>query len=243
MVLLLNRIVVVLLTVCFMNGLLAEERLLEKTMKFAKGHKDFRKIYFKPNEEEFVRLVEEGQSPLTLFIGCSDSRVVPTLITNTRPGELFEIRTAGNFVPPMNHSCPDGTAASLQYATEVLHVKHIIVCGHSHCGAIKALFDRPDPQKLNLVDRWIRYGDPAKKLVMASIEGSPTKEELLEATEKVSVIYQLENLLTYPFIKEKVEKKEIELHGWFFRIETGEIEYYDPELYMFKPLIGKRPSK
>lgn len=220
-------------------GLSANDELIDQTLQYAKGHQDFKTLYFKQHEQEFVRLVEEGQSPQTLFIGCSDSRVVPSLITNTRPGDLFVIRTAGNFVPPLNETCADGVAASLQYAVEVLGVKHIIVCGHSHCGAIKGLYERPDPVKLSLVDKWLQYGEPAKKMTMVAVKGKVTKEELYEATEKLSVVFQLENLLTYPFIKKRVDNNQIELHGWYFTIETGEIEYYDPELYDFKTLTSK----
>jgi len=228
---------------CAMMGVAAKDELIDETLKYAKGHQDFKDLYFKQHEQEFVRLVEQGQSPQTLYIGCSDSRVVPSLITNTRPGDLFVIRTAGNFVPPFQETCPDGVAATLQYALEVLGVKHIIVCGHSHCGAIKGLYDKLDPAKLGLVDKWIRYGEPAKKMAMQTINDKGSKEQLYEVTEKISVIFQLENLLTYPFIKKRVDDKQLELHGWYYTIETGEIDYYDPELYTFKDLITKISSK
>src|SRR4029077_8948471 len=101
--------------------------LLNEALNLARGHKEFQDLYFKQHEDEFVRLVKEGQSPQTLFIGCSDSRVVPDLILNTRPGDLFVIRTAGNFVTSYNSEAIDGVAATLQYAVEVLNVRHIIV--------------------------------------------------------------------------------------------------------------------
>lgn len=213
-----------------------EQEIIDQILNFARGHQEFRDLYFKQNEEEFIRLVREGQSPQTLFIGCSDSRIVPDLLLGTRPGDLFVIRTAGNFVPPYDFNHIDGTAATLQYAVEVLNVKHIVVCGHSHCGAIQGLFEKIDPNKLGLLKEWIKFGEPAKRMALLTIKQSIPKEKLFEVTEQLSVIFQLENLMTYPFIKQRVKDQIIDLHGWYYTIETGEVEYYDPDTYHFKLL-------
>lgn len=207
---------------------------ISQTLTFAKSHQEFRNLYFQENEQEFVRLVREGQSPQTLFIGCSDSRVVPDLILGTRPGDLFVVRTAGNLVIPFDQNeCVDGVAASIQYGIEVLGTKHVIVCGHSHCGAIQGLFKTLDPKSLNFVAKWLKIAEPAKKMTLMTTNPSTPKETVYKIAEQISVVYQLENLLSYPFIKERVKNGSLVLHGWYFTIETGELEYYDPEQYKF----------
>lgn len=219
-----------------------ENVLLDQTLKFARQHQEFKELIFKQHEAEFIRLVEDGQSPQTLFIGCSDSRIIPELILNVRPGDLFVIRTAGNFVPPANFQEIDGVAATIQYALEALNVRHIIICGHSHCGAIKGLFQDLDSTKFGLVKRWIQFGEEAKKMALLTTKDSTPKEELYSLAEKISVLYQLEHLLSFPFVKERVKEGKLELHGWYFEIETGEILYYDPDQYRFKSLIKSQEA-
>lgn len=209
------------------------EQLLSRTLTYAKGHQAFKDVYFKLHEKEFINLVKHGQKPKALFIGCSDSRVDPSLITGLGPGDLFVIRTAGNFVPFLDEKLSwDGVAASLEYAVNVLGVKDIIVCGHSHCGAIKGLFmDLSDP-KFTILKKWLKFGQEAKELTEKNCE-EESKEECYAATEELSVVYQLEHLLSYPFVKKGVESNSLFLHGWYFRIETGEIYYYDPQKVEF----------
>lgn len=204
----------------------------------ARGYREFKDLHFQEHEQEFVRLIEQGQSPETLLITCSDSRVVPDLLLKTRPGDLFVVRTAGNFVPPYQVNCPDGVSASIQYAIEVLGIKHIIICGHSHCGAVQGLFQELDPTKFNLVENWIKFGKPAKQITLEISQPGTPKEELYKTAEKISVLVQLKNLLSYPFIKSRVEKDTIALHGWYYTIETGKIEYYDPLQNQFVSLKG-----
>lgn len=210
--------------------------LLDETLRLAQGHQEFKDLYFKQHEDEFVRLVKEGQNPQTLFIGCSDSRVVPDLILNARPGDLFVIRTAGNFVAPYLFQPIDGVAATIQYAVEVLNVRHIIICGHSHCGAIKGLFQEL-PEKLDILQRWLKLGEKAKQMTLVTAKNSTPKEDLYATAEEISVIFQLEHLMTFPFIKKRVKEGALELHGWYFKIETGEIWYYNTEQYRFLPVI------
>jgi carbonic anhydrase len=193
------------------------------------GNKSFKKEYFKKYTEEFEDLVENGQKPKALFIGCSDSRVVPNLITDTKPGDLFVVRNIGNFVAP--HSEDDdfhGVASAIEYGVSVLNVNEIIVCGHSHCGACASLYqDLDNNPDMKHVKKWLTLGEKAKNFVLQ--KHTTINEEALELTEKVSVIYQLENLLTYPSVKRKIENGELTIHGWYYKIETGEIEYYDSE--------------
>ena len=200
-------------------------------------HKKFKELEFKKHEKLFVDLVKKGQSPKTLFIGCSDSRVLPNLITGTGPGELFIVRNVGNFVPPFK---PDyefhATAAAIEYAVSVLNVKDIIVCGHSHCGACESLYKNiEDSVELIHTKKWLEIGKPAKEAALSAV-GKDNKEELLRFTEKISILVQLENLLTYPAVEKRVSKEELFLHGWYYKIESGEIEYYDSERKDFLPL-------
>jgi carbonic anhydrase len=207
---------------------------------FEAGHENFKKIKFNRNEARFKKLVSEGQNPKALFIGCSDSRVMPALITGSKAGDLFIIRNIGNFVAPFR---PDAdyhaTASAIEYAVSVLGISDIIVCGHSHCGAISALYKTIDPTPENVhTVKWLELGAAAKKIALMTHKESP-KEELLRYTEKVSVIHQIDNLLTYPAVKRRVDEEKLFLHGWYYDIETGDIEYYDDDNYEFKPLSQK----
>ena len=208
--------------------------------EFEKGHEAFQKIKFNQSKDRFKRLVDEGQSPKALFIGCSDSRVMPAMITGSKPGDLFIVRNIGNFVAPYN---PDAdyhaTASAIEYAVSILEVSDIIVCGHSHCGAISALFKdiKQTPENIHTV-KWLELGNEAKKIGLLAYRDAD-KETMLRYTERISVVYQLDNLLTYPAVKDKVEEGTLYLHGWHYDIENGHIDYYDDENYEFKALTQK----
>ncbi|MBW6488278.1 carbonic anhydrase [Sulfurimonas sp.] len=203
------------------------------------GNELFRKSYFKAHEKKFLELAKKGQTPKALYIGCSDSRVVPDLMTNSAPGDLFVIRNIGNFVAPYR---PDedfhSTASAIEYAVSVLNVKNIIVCGHTKCGAIEAIHDKSFSDNPELVHTrtWLTLGESAKSQAILALGLNADKEVLYRLTEKLSVISQLENLLTYPSVKKRVDSDEIAIHGWIYDIESGEIEYYDPEISQFIPI-------
>lgn len=213
--------------------------LVDEILLLAKQHEKFKELYFNQNEKEFLDLVKNGQNPKILFIGCSDSRVIPSLILNTRPGDLFVIQTAGNFVPPYQLQSIDGVSATVQYAVEVLNVRHIIVCGHSHCGAIQGLFQGV-PDNLAILKGWIKLGEKAKQMTLIAAKPSTPKKDLYSTAEEISVILQLENLMTFPFVRNKVKESKLALHGWYFKIETGELWYYDTIQYRFLPLNEKQ---
>lgn len=217
------------------------DKILEE---FEKGHKAFRTINFKQNEDRFKMLVEEGQNPKALFIGCSDSRVMPAMITGSKPGDLFIIRNIGNFVAPYQPEANfHATAAAIEYAISVLELTDIIVCGHSHCGAIESLYKDIEPTDENIHTlKWLELGEAPKKIAMMSVPKGD-KEALLRYTEKASVLFQLENLLTYPAVKKRVEENRLFLHGWYYDIEAGLIEYYDDEKYEFMPLGSKEEGE
>lgn len=208
--------------------------------EFEKGHEAFQKIKFNQSKNRFKKLVEEGQNPKALFIGCSDSRVMPAMITGSKPGDLFIVRNIGNFVAPYNpKSDYHATASAIEYAVSILEVSDIIVCGHSHCGAIAALFKdiKQTPENIHTV-KWLELGKEAKKVGLLAYRDAD-QDTMLRYTERISVVYQLDNLLTYPAVKRKVEEGTLYLHGWHYDIENGHIDYYDDENYEFKALTQK----
>lgn len=209
--------------------------------KIVNGYEVFKDKAFKKYKKRFSDLIKEGQKPKVLFISCSDSRVVPSLITNTDPGDMFILRNVGNMVPPFSPSNEyHATAAGIEYAVTFLKISDIIVCGHSHCGAIKGLYQEMnrDDDSVVHVKKWLELGMRAKDFIsMTSPDVS--MEEKLEKTEKISIVFQLLNLLTYPLVEKKVNEGSLSLRGWYYRIESGELEYYDDDTYSFKKLEGE----
>lgn len=203
--------------------------------QYAEGNKLFR-TYFKKNKESLLELVK-GQKPKALFIGCSDSRVIPDLMLQTNPGDLFVIRNVGNFVPPYK---PDddfhATASGIEYAVSVLSVQEIIICGHTHCGACRCLYEPITDDSLIHTKKWLELGESAKTSAILSLGADKPLEDLLRLTEKLSVIKQIENILTYPNVKKRFEAGNLHIHGWCYDIETGIIEYYNADTYEFLPL-------
>lgn len=179
-------------------------------------------------QEQFQSLVTQGQHPTILFIGCSDSRLVPYLLTGTGPGELFVIRNVGAFVPPYKASADcHGTSAAIEFAVLHLKVSRIVVCGHSHCGGIRALYEEVDPQATNL-RAWLVLGREAVLPEQAT-------EVVLRRTEQRAVILQLERLMGYPMVRRQVEAGQITLHGWHYVIEDGEVHVFDVKSGRFIP--------
>ncbi len=214
---------------------------MDKRLKtFVEGHSDFRQVRFEKNRKRFYDLVQKGQNPKALFIGCSDSRVVPELIIGSKPGDLFIIRNIGNFVAPFK---PDAdfhaTASAIEYAVSILEVSDIIVCGHSHCGAIEALFHPIQKNNENIhTIKWLELGEIAKNTALLQYKNGELKntDKMLRYTEKLSVVHQIDNLLTYPGVKRRVDDGTLFLHAWHYEIESGIIESYDDALYEFRPL-------
>ena len=211
--------------------------MMGEKIPFLKGVEKFKKLKFKEYEQKFRELVEKGQSPKALFITCSDSRIHPDEITGAGIGDLFIVRNVGNMVPPFK---PDnefhGVAAAVEYAVSVLNVPDIIVCGHSHCGACESLYNEfPDDVEIIHVKKWLEISSDVKKLALSSIPEKGRK--LFQLTERLNIIKQLENLLTYPGVKRRVEEGSLRLHGWYYIIEEGEIEYYDPQKNEFYAIV------
>jgi len=195
------------------------------------GVVNFKKEDFEVHKDLFKEL-KEGQKPHTFFIGCSDSRIVPNLITKALPGELFIVRNIANAVPPCNLN--DGiykcTASALEYAVKFLNVENIVVCGHSNCGGLKALFYPPEKlEKLPIVKSWLSIIEDLKNVVDSN------DEQLREwEIEQLNVVRQIQNLLTYPFVKEAFENKKLNIYGWYYIIETGEVSNYNFEKKEFE---------
>ena len=189
------------------------DELLDRLRRF---HDDA----FPQYRQQFQTLVDEGQHPTTLFIGCSDSRLVPYLLTGAAPGELFLVRNVGAFVPPYDQSHGlHGTMAAIEFAVLSLQVEHIIVCGHSHCGAIKAMYEEVSPEAQNL-QRWLELGREA----VLPVQPGP---EALRRTEQRAVVLQLDRLMDYPMVRRRVLDGRITLHGWHYVIEDGEVHVFD----------------
>jgi carbonic anhydrase len=203
------------------------------------GHKDFKESYFCHNTDSFKELVEKGQSPKFLFIGCSDSRVIPTMITGAKEGDLFVVRNVGNFVPPYNPNNDfHGTATGIEYAVCHLKVENIIVCGHSYCGACASIWSQHDEKKTPHIKKWIQLAAKTKEAVQHQLKmkNIVDNEQKLRITERVSIVHQLENILTYPYVKDALDSGQIKLHGWYYRMEDGVIENYDFDTKSFKEI-------
>ncbi|RUM67986.1 MAG: carbonic anhydrase [Sulfurospirillum sp.] len=214
------------------------------TETLVKSYKIFKKKYGEKYSGLFQELVENGQSPKTLFIACSDSRVVPNLITYTKPGDLFISRNIGNFVPPFDEeSEASATPAAIEYAVSVLNIDNIIVCGHTDCGACKSLHKEipEDDIEMTNIRKWLKFGDSAKEQAIAFV-GNKDPKTLYSATEKFNVIEQIKNLLTYPAVKRKVADGSIFIQGWYYHLHNGELEYFDPIEHRFLPITDSLRS-
>ncbi|MFD5947009.1 carbonic anhydrase [Streptomyces collinus] len=168
------------------------------------------------NSGEYRKLAE-GQYPEALFITCSDSRVIPAMITGARPGEIFELRNAGNIVPPYGRPGACGEAATIEYALEVLGVQDIVVCGHSHCGAMGALKSGDDLSALPGVDAWLRIARPELTSVLETAPDDPSLPEVSQS----NVVNQLAALRSYPVVRQRLDSGRLRLHGWYYEVDTG----------------------
>jgi carbonic anhydrase len=203
------------------------------------GIKKFRTDVFPEHSGLFSKLAS-GQNPQALFITCADSRIVPDLITQTSPGDLFICRTVGNLVPP--HGQGDGSVASaIEYAVTALNVSNVIVCGHSDCGAMKALLHPEATEKLPQTRSWLRYGEAAREVVLGS-GLAPSDPERLSALIEENVVTQLEHLKTHPSVAARLARGNLQLFGLVYAIHSGEISSYDAISDRFVPVDGKLAS-
>lgn len=186
------------------------------------------------HQKELLSSLKAGQNPQAMFITCSDSRVVPNLMTQSGPGDLFMLRNAGNLVPPYG-PMHGAEAAAIEYAVDVLKVRDIIVCGHTHCGAMKALLHPETLDELPAVKSWLVYAQ-ATRHVMNTHYKDLHEDEKLETCIEENVLVQIENLRTHPAVLAALQRKELNLHAWMYEIETGVVMVFDAGKGQFVPL-------
>lgn len=199
--------------------------------KLIRGLHKFRHTYV-PTHQQLLTQLSHGQKPRVLFITCSDSRVDPNLITQAEVGELFVIRNAGNIIPPYG-AANGGEGGTLEYAINALGIEQVVVCGHSHCGAMKGLLKLNQLQAdMPLVYDWLKHAESTRRLVLENYSGYQG-EELVEIMVAENVLVQINNLKTYPVVQAKLHQGKLQIYGWIYHIETGEVLAYDPETHTY----------
>lgn len=200
------------------------------------GIRQFKSHEYIPKKDFFEQL-GSYQHPHTLFIGCSDSRVVPTMLTNAAPGELFVVRNIGNFVPYYKENAGSflATTSAIEFAVKQLEVDMIVVCGHSNCGGCAALYQSNEELKeLPHTRRWLELAGPVKSIVEEKLQkGEITPDERSLITEQMNVVEQMNHLKKYPYIRRRILDGSLTVMGWYYQIETGEIYNYDRDRKMF----------
>lgn len=217
----------------------------QEIQRFIKGYESFKKRYFAPDEKNqlYKKLVEFGQTPKTLVVTCSDSRVNPSEMLGCKPGELFVVRNVANLVPPYEQDDQyHGTSAALEFAVLQLKVEHIILMGHSHCGGIESLFTNvtqrtPEIDK-SFIATWMQIARNAQNYVLEHHKDAPLVEKT-QVCEEQSLLISLKNLRTFPWINDRVEKKTLALHAWYFDMKLGVIKRYNPSSNKFEDLASE----
>ena len=202
------------------------ERLLQGVSKFQ------REVF--PHHRDLFERLADGQNPEALFITCADSRIVPDMIMQCGPGDLFICRNAGNMVPPYGE-LHGGVSATIEYAICALNVKHIVVCGHTDCGAMKALVDPGMVESMPTVKSWLAHGEMARRIVSESYPDL-TDDARLHAITQENVVAQLDHLRTHPSVAARLARGAVALHGWMFHIRTGQVEAFDSDRRRFVPI-------
>jgi carbonic anhydrase len=202
--------------------------------KLVEGFRRFREQHFQHNDSLYQQLVKEGQTPKTLVVACCDSRVDPALVFDCDPGDLFVIRNVANLVPPLEgHSGHHGTTAAIEYGVCTLGVRHIVVLGHAQCGGINALVKTGGVGTPgSYIDDWMCLVESARAEVMAEMPQATVAEQE-RACEKRAILVSLENLMTFPWIRGRVEGGELQLHGWYFDIKHGQLLRFDATARQF----------
>ncbi len=205
--------------------------------KLIEGFLRFREQHLVRDDGLFQQLVAQGQNPKTLVVACCDSRVDPALVLDCAPGDLFVIRNVANLVPPAEGRIGHhGTSAALEFGVRNLGVQHIIVMGHAHCGGIRRLVEtgglnNPD----SFIDDWIHLLESARAGVAQDMPDAPLDEQA-RACEQRAILISLQNLMTFPWVRERVERGALSLHGWYFDIEHGQLLRYNTSTNAFESL-------
>lgn len=207
--------------------------------KLVDGIHRFQKEAFSQDQKLFETLAK-GQNPLALFITCSDSRIDPNRLTDTKPGELFIQRTAGNIVPPYG-SVFAGEACTIEYAVMALKIRDIIICGHSHCGAMAGLLDPASIEDMPAVKEYLKHAESTRRIVKENYAHLTDPDKLLTLTVEENVLVQLESLRTHPSVAAAVGRGELKLHGWVYKFETGNVFGFNPAENAFLPIEDISP--
>ena len=217
------------------EGRIATERMgygVDFLETMTSGIGRFRRDVF-PRRQELFECLASAQQPKALFLTCADSRIVPSMITQTGPGELFFERSPGNIAPIYSGEAV-GVSASIEYAITALRTPHVIICDHSDCGAIKGILHPETVAGMPAVARWLRYGDEAHRRLGLSAAGAEEEGRLAHLTE-LNVLVQMEHLASHPAVQQALSEGRLALHGWGYDIETGEVRAYDPAHGGFVP--------
>ncbi len=200
--------------------------------KLIQGIVDFRQNQTEESRNLFAKLAL-GQTPDVLFIACSDSRVVPNLFASTNPGDLFVVRNIGNLIPPVSAESQEVSAqAAIEFSIFSLNISDIIICGHSECGAMKALSQGLDNPCCSHLASWLKFGEEALHKVRNGVVITPDLSEHNQISQ-VNVLQQMEHVMSYPFIQERMNKKKVRVHGWWFDIAKADVYAYEPTLNQF----------
>src|SRR5262245_54243856 len=205
--------------------------------KLIAGVHRFRRLEYPAQRDFFQQLAAKDQQPAALFITCSDSRVHPNLITQTEPGDLFLIRNAGNLVPPYSPG-GGGESATIEYSVEVLGIRNIIVCGHSRCGAMRALLDASSLAHLPAVRAWCAHAEATRRIVEQKYRGLAGDDLAIAATEE-NVLVQMNHLSTHPAVAARLSSGELHVFGWYYDIAAGQVYQYDQSQGRFSELNGR----
>lgn len=210
--------------------------------RLIEGVHKFRTDEFGSYRKLFRKLSQEGQNPHTLFITCSDSRVLAELITQSQPGDLFVVKNIGNIVPPAEvRGDTNSTAAAIEFAVQKLEVSDIVICGHSQCGAMSALLNpKPVSDFTPHLRDWLKLAQPVLKTVQQDYAHLTEKTARESAAAEENILYGLDNLHSYPCVQERLKEGSLRLHGWFFKIATAELYAFDPETRQFSPLVSSK---
>ena len=209
--------------------------------KLLRGVRHFRENVFNHRRNEYLR-VAKSQSPLALFITCSDSRVDPELLTSSGPGDIFVLRNAGNLIPPYSRAS-NGEAATIEYAIAGLGVPHVVVCGHVGCGAMRALLEPNLLTDLPMTESWLSHAHSTRAIAERCCADDAAFDDRWQSLVEINVVSQLEHLGTHPTVAAGLASGSIELHGWIFDFHQGQVSGYDSIAGRFIPLNGESPTQ
>lgn len=201
------------------------------------GFRRFREQHFTESDALYRQLVTEGQSPRIMVVACCDARVDPAIVLDCAPGDLFVIRNVANLVPPAEsrNSGRHGTSAALEFGVRNLGVEHVIVLGHAQCGGIRSLFGKNRGETGSYIESWMRMAEQVHEEVLRDLPAASDKEQMM-VCEQRAILVSLDNLMTFSWVREKVESGALTLHGWYFDIEHGQMLKYNPSSRAFEAL-------